>query len=71
MKAQIIGEKAILKSFKFYFGCEIGERLLSQADNSRLTLQDRDLSAMDAISLADVVIKILEKKEVKTSLSFF
>ena len=60
-----------MKSFKFYFSCKIGERLLGQMDNLSRTLQSRDLSAMNAISLAEVVIKTLENKEVKTSLSCF
>ena len=71
MKARIIGVQVIMKSFYFYFSCQIGERLLGQTDNLSRTLQSRDLSAMNAISLAEVVIKTLEKKEVKTSLSCF
>ena len=61
MKAQIIREQAILNSVKLYFDCQLGERLLSQADNLSCTLQNRALSTMDAISLVDVVIKTLEK----------
>ena len=63
MKAQIIGVQAIMKSLKFYFGSQLGERLLGQTDNLSRTLQNRDLSAMDSISLAEVVIKTLERKK--------
>ena len=33
MKAPIIEAKAIMKSFKFYFCCQIDESLLNQTDN--------------------------------------
>ena len=39
MKARIIGVQAIMKSFKFYFGCQLGERLLGQTDNLSRTCQ--------------------------------
>ena len=33
MKAQIIGVQAIMNSFRFYFGCQLGERFFGQTDN--------------------------------------
>ena len=71
MKAQIIGVQAIMKSLKFYFGSQLGERLLGQTDNLSRTLQNRDLSAMDAISLAEVVIKTLEKERSENQFELF
>ena len=32
-KGRILGAQAKMKSFKFYFGCQLGERLLGQTDN--------------------------------------
>ena len=60
MKARLIGAEAIKKSFEFYFGCQLGERLLDQTDNLSRTSHTRDLSVMGAISLAEVFIKTLE-----------
>lgn len=57
MKALIIGKQTIFKSFKLRFGWQLGERSLCQADNLYWTLQNRDLSTINAISLADIVIK--------------
>lgn len=62
MKARTIGVQAIMKSFKPYFGCQLDERLLGQTDNLSRTLQNRDFTAMYAISLAEVVIKTLQKE---------
>ena len=42
MKGRIIGVQTIMKSIKFYFGCQLGERLLGQTDNLSRTLQNRD-----------------------------
>ena len=71
MKARIIGVQAIMKSFQLYFGCKLGERLLGQTDNLSRTLQNRDLSAMDTISLAEVVIKTLEKERSENQFELF
>ena len=62
MKARIIGAQATMKSCKLYFGCQLGERLLAKTENSTRTLQNRDLSVIYAISLAEIVIKTLEKE---------
>ena len=43
--------KASMKSFKFYFDCQLGERLLAQTNNLNQTFQNRDLSVKDAIIL--------------------
>ena len=40
-----------MKSFKFYFDCQLGERLLAQTNNLNQTFQNRDLSVKDAIIL--------------------
>ena len=71
MKARIIGVQAIMKSFKPYFGCQLDERLLGQTDNLSRTLQNRDLSAMDTISLAEVFIKTLEKERSENQFELF
>ena len=46
-----------MKSMKFYFGCQLNKRLLGQTDNLCRTLQNRDLSVMDAISLVEQSLK--------------
>ena len=33
MKARIIGVQAMISSLKFYFGCQLGGRLLGQTDH--------------------------------------
>ena len=71
MKARIIGVQAIMKSFKPYFGCQLDERLLGQTDNLSRTLQNRDLSAMNTISLAEVFIKTLEKERSENQFQLF
>ena len=62
MKVRIIGAQAKMKSFKLYFGCQTSKRLFGQTDNLSRTLQNRDFTATYAISLAEVVIKTLQKE---------
>ena len=50
MEAQIIGAKAIMKSFKFMFACKLGEVLLRETDMLSISLQEKSVSAFQGKS---------------------
>lgn len=50
-----------MKTFKFYFGCNIGKLILNQTDQLSRALQSETLSAAEGFDLAQVVVKTLEK----------
>ena len=58
MKARIMGVQTFMTTFEFYFGCSLGELLLSQIDNLSKTLQNPTLSASESY-----LIKTLQKDQ--------
>ena len=60
MKARIIGVRAQMEQFSFFFGCHLGSKLLKQTDNLSATLQNKELSAAEAQELATYVVKVLQ-----------
>ena len=71
MKARIRGVQSMMTTFKFYFGCTVGEQLLRQTDNLSRALQDSSTSAAQGNKLAQDVVKTLLKDRADSSFSLF
>ena len=56
-KSRIIGCKAQMKTFKFFFGLSLSHKLYSMTDNLSKTLQAKRMSALTGRKQADLVIK--------------
>ena len=52
IKARVIGIKAQMKSFNFFFGIRLGNLVLSHSDNLSATLQTPKMSAAEAQKLS-------------------
>ena len=49
------------EKFNFAFGCDLSAKILKQTDNLSKTIQQKELSAVEAQELANAVIKTLVK----------
>ena len=56
MWARIIGVKAQMESFQYFFGLNLGATLLIQTDNLSKTLQKTQLSSVEGQHCANLVI---------------
>ncbi len=61
MRARIIGVKAQMESFQYYFGVCVGELVLNHADNLSKSLQSKTISAAEGQKLAEMTIKVFSK----------
>ena len=61
----------MMTTFKFYFGCTLGEQLLRQTDNLSRALQDSSTSAAQGNRLAQGVVKTLLKDRIDSTFSLF
>ena len=59
MRARIIGVKAQMESFQFFFGLNLGATLLIQTDNLSKTLQKTQLSSVEGQRFANLVIRAI------------
>ena len=59
-KSRIGGCKTQMKSFRFYFGLSLSQRLYAITDNLSKTLQQERMSALRGKELADLTVKTLE-----------
>ena len=59
MRARIIGVKAQMESFQFFFGLNLGATLLIQTDNLSKTLQKTQLSSVEGQHFANLVIRAI------------
>ncbi len=61
MRARIIGVKAQMESFQYYFGVCVGELVLNHADNLSKSLQSKTISAAEGQKLAEMTMKVFSK----------
>jgi hypothetical protein len=61
VRGRIIGCQAQMKTFNFFFGLHLGQRLFAHSDNLSAALQSSSLSAADAKHLASLTVQVLEK----------
>ena len=71
MKARIIGAQSQMQTFYFYFGCRLGEMILSQTDHFSKILQKKELSAAEGQYLAELVLETLRKDRCEEKFSLF
>ena len=60
MKARMIGAHAQMQKSSYFFGCHLGQVILTQTDNLSKALQNKDLSAVKGQELASYVLEILQ-----------
>ena len=61
VRGRIIGCQAQMKTFNFFFGLHLGQRVFGHTDNLSATLQKISLSATDAKDLANLTVQALKK----------
>ena len=60
VKARVSGCKAQTKSFKFFFGINLGFKVYSITDNLSKTIQGESMSIVEGQEVAGLAIKIIE-----------
>ena len=60
MKARIHGVQAQVKTFQFFYGAVLGEKLLRHTDNLSKTLQHNQISAAEGQQLAQMTVRTLK-----------
>ena len=60
MKARIHGVQAHMKTFQFFYGAVLGEKLLRHYDNLSKTLQHNQISAAEGQQLAQMTVRTLK-----------
>ena len=63
VKARVSGCKAQMKSFKFFFGINLGFKVYSITDNLSKTIQGESMSAVESQEVAGLTIKTLEVRK--------
>lgn len=70
-RARILGCQAQMKTFHFYFGLHISQRLFAHTDNLSKSLQAKKLSATTGQNLADLTVKTLQSLRNEESFNAF
>ena len=60
IKARINGVKTKMEKFNFFFGIELGERILKHTDNLLRTLQNEAYSAAEEQIVAELSVRTLQ-----------
>ena len=68
IRAKVIGVKALMESFDYFFGISIGELVLGHCDNLSATLQSSTISAAEGQHVATMMVSTLTK--IRTDKSF-
>ena len=71
VRARIIGCKAQMERFDFFFGLHLGERLYSHTDNLSKTLQGTKMAAVSGQRLANLTKETLTKMRTDQSFDYF
>ncbi len=71
VRARVIGVKAQMESFDFFFGISIGKLVLSHGDNLSATLQSSTISAAEGQRVAGLTVDTLVKLRTDESFSLF
>ena len=71
MKARIRGVQAVMPTFDFLFGCELGIIILKQTDNLSRALQNNEISAAQGNALALDVVSTMAKDRSDASFDLF
>ena len=71
VRARIIGCKAQMERFDFFFGLHLGERLCSHADNLSKTLQGTKMAAVSGQRLANLTKETFTKMRTHQNFDHF
>ena len=71
MKARIIGVEAQFRTFKYYFGIQLGFLLLQHSDNLSKTLQSSRISASEGQRVAAMTVTTLQQLRNDASFDLF
>ena len=71
VRARIIGCKAQMERFDFFFGLHLGERLYSHTDNLSKTLQGTKMATVSGQRLANLTKETLTKMRTDQSFDYF
>ena len=63
LRARIIGVKAQMESFNYYFGVCVEELVLNHADNLSKSLQSKTISAAEGQHIAEMTLKVFTENE--------
>ena len=61
VRSRIIGVRAQMESFNYFFGISIGELVLKHGDNLSKALQNKSISAAEGERLASMTVTTLTK----------
>ena len=70
VRARIVGYKAQMERFDFFFGLHLGERLYSHTDNLSKTLQGTKMAAVSGQRLANLTKETLTKMRTDQSFDY-
>ena len=68
LRGRIVGAKAQMETFEFFFGIQLGNRLFSHTDNLSKTLQAKRICATEGHRIASQTVRVL--KTLRTDDSF-
>ena len=71
VKARVSGCKSQMKSFKFFFGINLGFKVYSITDNLSKTIQGESMSAAESQEVAGLTIKTLESMRSESNADAF
>ena len=71
IKARINGVAAIIQNFSFLFGLMLAERILKHTDNLSHTLQAASISAVEAQSISQMCISVLQDMRTDSNFTLF
>ena len=71
VKARVIGCQAKMKTFDYFFGLLLGERLFSHTDNLSATLQSKNMSAVESQQIASQTVETLNRIRSEESFNAF
>ena len=61
MKSRVLGVRAQMETFDFFYGVYLGKLVLKHADNLSRTLQNPTISAAEGQRVAELTVSVLEK----------
>ena len=71
VKARVIGCQTKMKTFDYFFGLLLGERLFSHTDNLSATLQRKNMSAVESQQIASQTVEALNRIRSEESFNAF
>ena len=71
VRARVIGVKAQMETFNFFFGISLARLVLAHGDNLSVSLQSSTMSAAEAQKIAHLTVNTITKMRTENSFSMF